>query len=73
MTASSTDDTYPELVPQLVPALKAAIPGVTVVLAGYPQDQVEAHKASGVDEFIHVRANLLSVLGGLQKKIGVQA
>jgi len=46
---------------------------VQVVLAGYPQDQVEAHKASGVDEFIHVRANLLQVLGGLQKKIGVQA
>jgi methylmalonyl-CoA mutase len=69
----STDETYPELVPQLVPALKAAIPGVQVVLAGYPQDQVEAHKASGVDEFIHVRANLLQVLGGLQKKIGVQA
>jgi methylmalonyl-CoA mutase len=69
----STDDTYPELVPQLVPALKAAIPGVQVVLAGYPADQIEAHKASGVDEFIHVRANLLQVLGGLQKKIGVQA
>lgn len=69
----STDDTYPEIVPQLVPALKAAIPGVTAVLAGYPADQIEAHKASGIDEFIHVRANLLAVLGGLQKKIGVVA
>ena len=69
----STDDTYPEIVPQVVPALKAAIPGVTVVLAGYPTDQIEAHKASGVDDFIHVRANLLAVLGGLQKKIGVVA
>jgi len=71
ITICSTDDTYPELVPQLVPALKAAIPGVQVVLAGYPTDQIEAHKASGVDEFIHVRANILTVLGGLQKKIGV--
>jgi methylmalonyl-CoA mutase len=69
----STDDTYPEIVPQVAPALKAAIPGVTVVLAGYPTDQIEAHKASGVDDFIHVRANLLAVLGGLQKKIGVVA
>ena len=69
----STDDTYPELVPQLVPAVKAAIPGVSVILAGQPADQVEAHKASGVDDFIHVRANLLAVLGGLQKKIGVVA
>ncbi|HOX52227.1 MAG TPA: methylmalonyl-CoA mutase family protein, partial [Fibrobacteria bacterium] len=72
VTICSTDDTYPELVPQIVPALKAAIPGVAVVLAGFPADQVEAHKASGIDEFIHVRANLLQVLGGLQKKIGVQ-
>lgn len=71
VTLCSTDDTYPELVPQIVPALKAAIPGVQVVLAGYPTDQIEAHKASGVDEFIHVRANVLTVLGGLQKKIGV--
>jgi methylmalonyl-CoA mutase len=69
----STDDTYPELVPQLAPALKAAIPGVSVILAGQPADQIEAHKASGVDDFIHVRANLLAVLGGLQKKIGVVA
>lgn len=71
VTLCSTDDTYPELVPEFVKLVKAAIPGVTVVLAGYPADQVEAHKASGVDEFIHVRANLLTVLGGLQKKIGV--
>ena len=73
VTICSTDDTYPELVPQLVPALKAAIPGVSVILAGYPADQIEAHKATGIDDFIHVRANLLQVLGGLQKKIGVQA
>jgi len=69
----STDETYPELVPQLVPAMKAAIPGVSVILAGYPADQIEAHKASGIDDFIHVRANLLAVLGGLQKKIGAAA
>lgn len=71
VTLCSTDDTYPELVPEFVKQVKAAIAGVTVVLAGYPADQIEAHKASGVDEFIHVRANLLTVLGGLQKKIGV--
>jgi len=69
----STDDTYPELVPQLVPAMKAAIPGVSVILAGHPADQIEAHKASGIDDFIHVRADLLAVLGGLQKKIGAAA
>jgi methylmalonyl-CoA mutase len=71
VTLCSTDDTYPELVPPFVAAVKQAIPGVTVVLAGYPADQIEAHQKAGIDEFIHVRANLLTVLSGLQKKIGV--
>ncbi len=71
VTLCSTDDTYPELVAPFVAAVKQAIPGVTVVLAGYPADQIEAHQKAGIDEFIHVRANLLTVLSGLQKKIGV--
>ena len=28
-----------------------------IVLAGFPQDQIEAHKKAGVDEFIHIRAD----------------
>ena len=32
-----------------------------IVLAGYPQDQIEAHKTAGVDEFIHVRADAVRI------------
>jgi len=65
----STDDTYPEIVPAFVPALKAKLPGVKVILAGYPPDQIEAHKASGVDDSIHLKVDCLSFLTNLQKEL----
>jgi methylmalonyl-CoA mutase len=68
----STDDTYPEIVPALVTALRAQKPNLFVILAGYPTDQVEAHKAAGVNEFIHIRANALEVLTHIAAKLGVQ-
>ncbi|MGN0835412.1 MAG: methylmalonyl-CoA mutase family protein [Candidatus Spyradosoma sp.] len=67
----STDDTYPEIVPELTRAIKAAKPETIVVLAGYPADFVEAFKAAGVDEFIHVKANCLAVNEALLKRVGV--
>lgn len=65
----STDDTYPEIVPALAPKLKAA--GMTVILAGYPTEQIEAFKQAGVDEFIHIRANCFQVLSGIATKLGI--
>ena len=65
----STDDTYPEIVPALVPKLKAA--NFFVVLAGYPTEHIEAFKAAGVDEFIHLRANCFQVLSGIATKLGI--
>ncbi|MFA6288801.1 MAG: methylmalonyl-CoA mutase family protein [Opitutaceae bacterium] len=68
----STDDTYPELVPVFAKAVKTANPAVTVVLAGMPADAavVTAFRAAGIDEFIHIRANVPQVLANLLKKIG---
>ena len=65
----STDDTYPEIVPALVPQLKAA--GFFVVLAGYPTEHIDAFKSAGVDEFIHLRANCFQVLSGIATKLGI--
>ena len=67
----STDLTYPELVPPLAQKLKQANPGLIVLLAGYPTDHVEAFKAAGVDDFIHMNANCQSLLSTLQNKMGV--
>ncbi|MGB4947864.1 MAG: methylmalonyl-CoA mutase, partial [Candidatus Competibacter denitrificans] len=67
----STDATYPDIVPTLAQTLKKANPDVTVLLAGYPAEHVEAFKAAGVDDFIHLAANCQSLLTTLQKKMGV--
>jgi len=71
----STDDTYPALVPAFAKAVKAANPKITVVLAGLPAEPavVTAFKEAGIDEFIHIRANVYEMLAKLLKQIGATA
>nr|WP_320013163.1 methylmalonyl-CoA mutase family protein [uncultured Desulfobulbus sp.] len=69
----STDATYPEIVPDLAMQIKAADPGMMIILAGYPKDHVEAFKEAGVDEFLHIRVNALDLLTKLQKHLEVIA
>jgi methylmalonyl-CoA mutase len=69
----STDDTYPVLAPAFAKAVKAAKPSVNVVLAGYPTEHIEAFKAAGFDDFIHIRANVRELLSALLNKIGASA
>lgn len=68
----STDPTYPEIVPLFTKKLKERSSDAIVILAGYPKDQIEEHKQSGVDYFIHLRANAYEILSSLLKKLGVQ-
>lgn len=65
----STDDTYPELVPPLTAGIKKVLPGVPVILAGFPKDQVDAHKASGVDEFIFLGADVIQILNRILSRL----
>ena len=65
----STDDTYPELVPPIVNGIKEKSKDVSVILAGYPKDQIEEHKKSGVDDFIYLGADVHKVLSTLLNKI----
>lgn len=69
----ATDERYPGLVPELAPALKRARPDLTLVLAGYPKDHVEAFKQAGIDEFIHVRSDVHATLAAMTERIGVRA
>ena len=66
----STDETYPEIVPPLVEGIQAEQPNAVIILAGYPKDQIEAHKATGVDAFIYLGADCLALNQWLQEKIG---
>ncbi|WP_310598619.1 methylmalonyl-CoA mutase family protein [Desulfobulbus sp.] len=69
----STDATYPDIVPSLAQQIKAGDPGMMVILAGFPKEHVEAFKAAGVDEFLHVRVNALDLLTKLQQHLEVTA
>ncbi len=64
----STDETYPELVSPLVQGIKTQQPGAIVILAGYPKEQIEAHKAAGINAFIHLGADCLATNQWLQTK-----
>ena len=66
----STDETYPAFVPDLVSRIKTADPERLVILAGYPTDQIEAHRKAGVDDFVHVRVDAVEFLSQLLNKIG---
>jgi methylmalonyl-CoA mutase len=71
-TICSTDENYPALVPSLVKGIRAAQPAAVIVLAGFPKEQIEAHKKTGVDEFIHLRADAVQLLGNLHTKLGIE-
>lgn len=66
----SVDADYPEIVPNLLEKVKGL--GLTSVLAGYPKDQIEAHKQAGINEFIHVKANAFEILSNMLEKVGVK-
>ena len=67
----STDDTYPDIVPDLTRKIKEGNSEIMVVLAGLPKDYVDSFKEAGVDEFIHIRSNVSETLEKIQRKLGV--
>ena len=68
----STDDQYPSLVPPFCAAVRAVRNDLIIVLAGNPQDHIKSFRAAGVDDFIHLRANVLETLRSLLARKGVR-
>jgi methylmalonyl-CoA mutase len=66
----ASDASYPAVVAPLITELRARRQGQAVALAGMPADQVDALRAAGVDQFLHVRADLLATLHALLDQIG---
>ena len=66
----STDDTYPDLVPEIAGGIKKARPDTQIILAGMP---AEEHKnnyfEAGLTDFIHIRSNCLEILQNVQSRI----
>lgn len=68
---TSDDPTYQEVVEPIAKAVKAAKPGITLLVAGAPGDNEAAWKAAGVDLFVNVRSNNYELNEQLLKTAGV--
>lgn len=67
----SSDPTYPEIVPAFAAAFKAARPDAVLILAGPPGEHEAAWRASGVDDFIHIKTNCLEFLQKLHDRLAL--
>ncbi|MCX6232067.1 MAG: methylmalonyl-CoA mutase family protein [Bacteroidetes bacterium] len=67
----SSDEDYIALVPEITASLKKQNPEINVTVAGYPAAQIEMFKNAGVDEFIHVKSNVITILNAYQEYLGV--
>ncbi len=63
----SSDDEYAELTEPVCKALKGKVK--SLVLAGFPKEMVETYKGYGIDEFIHVKTNVLDCLQKFQREL----
>lgn len=65
----SSDDEYPQVTKPIIDGIKAKYPDALFILAGYPKEHIEMLKNAGIDEFIHVRANVYKTLEEIQNKL----
>ncbi len=66
----SSDEEYEEMA-TAASQIKKEAPNTQVVVAGNPKDLVDKLKAAGVDDFIHMRTNVLEALMRYNEVLGV--
>lgn len=64
----SSDDEYPVIAPEALELLQGK---ATVVVAGYPKDAMEQLQKAGIENFIHIKSNVLETLEAFQKQLGL--
>jgi methylmalonyl-CoA mutase len=67
----SSDEEYRELVPAIADAVSSLDNPPILVLAGYPKEDIETYKKTGIDEFIYAKCNVLETLQRFQNKLGI--
>ena len=67
----SSDEEYADVAPAIAKKIKNVNDQIIVVVAGYPKELIDSLKVAGVDDFIHVRTNVLEFLSDLQLVLGV--
>lgn len=67
----SSDAEYVGVAAPLVKKLNELGRKTPVVVAGYPTESLDALKQAGVEDFVHVRSNLVDVLTSWQQRLGI--
>ena len=65
----SSDEEYADITEVACKLLKGKVK--SIVLAGFPKEMVDTYKGYGIDEFIHVKTNVLESLTAFQKTMGI--
>lgn len=67
----SSDEEYATIAPSVAEEIKKVNPAIKVIVAGYPKEIQETLKLAGVDDFIHVRSNLVETLSKFHEMLGI--
>lgn len=72
MVICGPDEIYPKTAPRLVRTIKRSCPEAIILLAGRPaDDQLAVYRKAGLDDFIHLGANVYDKLLNLQHLLGI--
>lgn len=71
VVACSDDESYADMVPRMIAALREAGSDALVAVAGYPKDSVEMLENSGVALFVHVKSDAGATLAELLPRLGI--
>jgi len=66
-----SDEDYATLGVEFAKQYKEAKKDGVLILAGYPTECIDELKAAGIDEFVHMRANMIDTLITLQQKLNI--
>ena len=67
----SADDEYLGLTMKVADFFNYEKKKPTLLIAGFPKDDIESLKEMGVDDFIHVKTNMLETLQQFNQKLGI--
>ena len=68
----STDENYSKIASELSSKIKAENNKLTIILAGYPKEQIAELKANGVDEFIYLGVDAYKIISKLLNKYSAE-
>lgn len=64
----SSDEEYANYLPEFANEMKAQLPNSWKLLAGYPKDLITQAESLGIDDFIHMKRNIVEFMEKAQTK-----